>query len=296
MPAISAICTRLVAKLYRALGPDIKGLIRETEMDGRVSWVNLHQHIAQKDVRRLIYALLDVCDRFCVMQAHGIASYFDRGVQNKCAEMGYVILFNHLVNENCDPWTAHEASNHAARAGQLEMLKFIRAHFKESPFRFTTCAHAAQSGRLEVIEWLREQGCAWDDETCTWAIRCGHYHVFKWAIAKGCNWIGKEDDDLTYSALEAIEWNQLRVLQQLIEDGAELSSSLYEAAIVSNYLPIVQWLHTVQCPWTVVHEVGCERRLCLCGPSLVEFARSQKRHEIVAWLTANACVELRVDY
>ena len=50
----------------------------------------------------------------------------------------------------------------AARTGQLEELKALRADF---PWDSRTCAFAAEQGHLEVLKWARENGCPWDEHT-----------------------------------------------------------------------------------------------------------------------------------
>lgn len=41
-------------------------------MRKRVSWLNLHEHVLIRDVRKLIYSYLDACDREAVEMAHGV--------------------------------------------------------------------------------------------------------------------------------------------------------------------------------------------------------------------------------
>ena len=80
----------------------------------------------------------------------------------------------------------YDACKLAAMDGNLEMLKWARAHGCE--WDSNTCAHAALGGHLEVLQWLRENGCQWDELTCTWAAAKGHLEVLKWARANGCQW------------------------------------------------------------------------------------------------------------
>jgi hypothetical protein len=58
----------------------------------------------------------------------------------------------------------------AARLGQLEHLRWLRAHgcawepctcFEEGP-----CSSAAEGGHLSVLQWARADGCPWDWQTC----------------------------------------------------------------------------------------------------------------------------------
>ncbi|KAJ8609837.1 hypothetical protein CTAYLR_008124 [Chrysophaeum taylorii] len=72
----------------------------------------------------------------------------------------------------------------AARAGQLEVLKWARAN--DCPWDWRTCANAACRGHLEVLKWARANGCPWDSLTCTEAAAGGHLEVLEWARANGC--------------------------------------------------------------------------------------------------------------
>jgi hypothetical protein len=81
---------------------------------------------------------------------------------------------------------------HAARLGQLEHLRWLRAHgcawepctlFKGGP-----CSSAAEGGHLSVLQWARGNGCPWNRHTCASAARGGHLAVVQWARANGCPW------------------------------------------------------------------------------------------------------------
>jgi hypothetical protein len=80
----------------------------------------------------------------------------------------------------------------AARLGQLEPLRWLRAHGcawepcergREGP-----CSSAPEGGHLSVLQWARADGCPWNANTCSWAARKGHLAVLQWARANGCPW------------------------------------------------------------------------------------------------------------
>ena len=48
------------------------------------------------------------------------------------------------------------------------------------------CNAAARSGQLEKLKLLRAGGCPWDEGTCWAAAEGGHLEVLKWARANGC--------------------------------------------------------------------------------------------------------------
>ena len=74
----------------------------------------------------------------------------------------------------------------SARAGQLEVLKYLRRH--GCPWDEGTCRNAAKGGHLDVLKWAHENRCPWDPFTCSDAAEGGHLDVLKWARAHQCPW------------------------------------------------------------------------------------------------------------
>ena len=72
----------------------------------------------------------------------------------------------------------------AARSGQLEELKLLRAN--GCPWDWETCRMAAMGGHLEVLQWARANGCPWDSRVRSHAKGFGHIELLNWAIANGC--------------------------------------------------------------------------------------------------------------
>ncbi len=159
-------------------------------MNKRVSWLNLHLHIPQRDVRKLIYAKLDLCDRMMVEMAHNTKKTFN-DMYDWCAlfaRRGYRKLIEfHLVQ--C-PWNGPLESYvyvlEAGIGGHLELVKWLVAMgcgFREMDVGW----FIAEQGHLHVLQWLYKQGwCCFDDVTCAYAAVGGHIHVLEWLLDKGC--------------------------------------------------------------------------------------------------------------
>ena len=80
------------------------------------------------------------------------------------------------------PWGENTCYD-AAKGGQLEVLKWLRAQKPPCPWSEGACAYAARGGHLEVLKWLRAQDppCPWNAETCCEAVGGGHLEILKWA-------------------------------------------------------------------------------------------------------------------
>ncbi|KAJ8602358.1 hypothetical protein CTAYLR_004247 [Chrysophaeum taylorii] len=95
----------------------------------------------------------------------------------------------------------------AARAGELEVLKWARANgclWNES-----TCSEAAYGGHLGVIQWARANGCPWNENTCAQAAQGGHLEILKWARARGCPWNHMTCSFAAYAGqFEVLKWGR----------------------------------------------------------------------------------------
>ena len=126
----------------------------------------------------------------------------------------------------------------AARTGQLEELKALRADF---PWDSRTCAFAAEHGQLEVLMWARANGCPWDEYTCERAAHGGHLEVLKWARAYGCPW---NSFTCSYAAD-----GHLKVLQWARANGCPWKSFTCSAAAMNGQLETLKWARENGCPW-----------------------------------------------
>ena len=109
----------------------------------------------------------------------------------------------------------------AARSGQLEQLKVLRAD--GWPWDRDTCSAAALGGHLKVLRWVRANGCPLDKGTCDWAAHGGHLELLLWARANGCPCDGKE---LFFAAHQGHE----AMVRALIELGADVNQARDEGA------------------------------------------------------------------
>ncbi len=206
----------------------------------RVSWLNLHVWIPQRDVRKLIYAKLTYYDMYVVQHAHLSTvtqmKHNPNAFTTYCAEHGYLTLLKWAIatgfklRKGWDGATAvrsghlpvlrwlHEQSYTfdgytcyaAAHYGHLEILKWakgIGCHLGPS-----VCSEAALIGRLDIIQWARLKGCTWNAGTCYSAAHFGHFHVLRWARENGCPW-----DKLT--PLLAAENGHLDIFKWVITNG-----------------------------------------------------------------------------
>ena len=123
----------------------------------RVSWLNLHLWIPQRDVRKLIYRLLDSFDRVVVRYAHTGSlpddTYVFQAFPYRCAKFGYV--------ESIE-WYCLTA-------------KFISYD--------NICFYASERGYLNVIRWVLTTTKRIWPKTFKVAAQNGHLHILEWVIA-----------------------------------------------------------------------------------------------------------------
>lgn len=89
-----------------------------------VSWLNLHLFIPIKDLRKLIYSMLNEHDMLVVQEAHGIdrKDLLSETFSEYCASGGYLELLKWARGNKC-PWDGHTCSI-AARRGHLNLLRW----------------------------------------------------------------------------------------------------------------------------------------------------------------------------
>ena len=181
-------------------------------------WLNLHHHIPIKDVRKLVWKLLSINDKFMIRCAHyrKRKPVFYSFFYHDCALKGYLNLLKWAqtqlkgkYNPNERVWNEWICAS-ATAGGNLDVLKWCRAN----GFRWDswTCDFAALGGHLEMLKWARENGCEWDSWTCAYAAKGGHLHVLKWARENGCEWN-------SYTCGNAAANKHLEVLQWAEENG-----------------------------------------------------------------------------
>lgn len=153
----------------------------------------------------------------------------------------------------------------AAYNGRIMVLAWLQK--QDYAFTTVTCAEAAAGGQLGIIQWLFVQGYPWDTDTTYSAIRTGNLDVLKWVIENGCPCTSFN------ACLQAIEYNQIGVVQWLYTRGFPITVMCFRVAAYFGQLPILQWLYTVE-PLTMHRE----------WQSCLHEAHSTGSDAIVEWL------------
>jgi hypothetical protein len=74
----------------------------------------------------------------------------------------------------------------AARRGNRAVVESLVSHHG-FVWGCSTCAAAARAGQLECLRFLRDKGCAWDRDTASEAAAGGHLPVLEWVVWNGCD-------------------------------------------------------------------------------------------------------------
>ena len=78
-------------------------------MRKRVSWLNLHERVPIRDVRKLIHSYLDACDREAVEMAHGVRKKATFKSIKQWARANYFELVRHMRQKRLfDRWNWKE--------------------------------------------------------------------------------------------------------------------------------------------------------------------------------------------
>lgn len=148
----------------------------------RASWLNLHEWIPQRDVRKLVYGYLNAHDLLLVERAHGVKKTpITFSFMKHVVGCGYLEIVKWATDDGY--YFGARLSAHAAKCGQLYVLQMLRE--RGCYVDATTCANAARYGHLDVLKFARLHGCPWDQRTLLYAKRKGHQHVVEWALQNG---------------------------------------------------------------------------------------------------------------
>jgi hypothetical protein len=141
----------------------------------------------------------------------------------------------------------------AARAGNVQVLRYLRSKDEPTPWDLETSYAAALGGHLETLQWLRAQDppCPWDDSTCTAAASTGQLPVLEW-LRSGqtpCPWAAR-------TCAAAASAGQMRVLEWLREQDPPCNwteSTFLSASEAPDCLEVLAWMRAQQppCPWSV---------------------------------------------
>jgi hypothetical protein len=138
----------------------------------------------------------------------------------------------------------------AARNGQLEILKWLRAQVPPCPWNEWACLYAAKNGHLGVLKWLRAQDppCPWDEWVCSCAAENGHLDVLRWMRAQNppCPW-----DE--WACIYAVGNGQLDILKWLRAQVPPCPWDRWACAYAAKngHLGVLKWLRSQNppCPW-----------------------------------------------
>ena len=206
----------------------------------RVSYLNLHTLIPQRDVRKLIYAKLTRHEFFTVCVAHGRSSSFPVEFADHCAENGYLELLQWAIEKKC----VHNSRiyYYAARNGHLKLLQWFWEESSNIKRRDrNACTGAAQGGHLEILQWVKSlsshEQIGWVSVVCLIAAEKGYLNILKWVEGQDYR-IGPS------VCFQAAKNGHLNILQwvDLFTEGTWDWNDCYNAAAENGHLEVVQWL------------------------------------------------------
>lgn len=210
------------------------------------------------------------------------------------------------LHEHGFEWYSERAIHCAARAGQLEVLKWLEATCSDQCKYKLPGLEAALNGHFAVVRWMVEDCKSFDAaerskwlfqamdaaiETGNWpmlrylfrhrqqkcatdginkAIVRGDLEMVKWLHGKGFTCSREVDpmeDAAKHGHLEILRW----LYQNLPEEST--SEEVMNIAAARNHLHIVQWLHT--------------HRTEGCNETAMVFAANNGHLDMVHWLYAN---------
>lgn len=171
-----------------------------------VSYLNLHEVIPSRDIRKMIYAYLDKDDREMVKCAHNAKREKGKKFFVACAAKGILSLLeehkttlDELIS-NAKVWDRYEITmaQAASKSGQLSVLKWLQQNYSKKYFVSWCIDAALRSGQQRVIEYF---------------MSCDS---FKWVNGVGIVSIKDDDEPTTYGChkalksgnLDFIRWNE----------------------------------------------------------------------------------------
>ena len=146
----------------------------------KVTPLNLHLYIPQKDVRKLIWKQLDILDRkMCLIAMNSKHKRRKDIFSQEAARRGYIELVEWLLKQGDTLGEYHLEL--ACSGGHIKMAAWLMK--MECPVNGSqdddyTIA-AAQGGHFEMFKWLRDLGFEISSETLRVAARCGHLKMLK---------------------------------------------------------------------------------------------------------------------
>ena len=150
----------------------------------------------------------------------------------------------------------------AAYYNKFKLVKELRAD--GCPWCEFTCAAAATAKNLKMLQWLRSEGCPWDYETVTNTVIQGEIEMFDYLIEAGCPlaWHGTTNNSGELYELAAMhrQFDFLKhVWAKYKHIFGPLTKYIWQPALETGSLFLLNWLKDQGCPWDVNNAVtaGC---------------------------------------
>jgi len=217
--------------------------------------LGLAERIPQRDVRRLIWAHLNPCDREMVLRAHNSRraprSRWDyRHLANWCVRYGYVGLLQWAYEQNGRtlPWRLVSL---AADSGSIPMLQWLKLHSaktKDAPWHFRAiqfredflimrfAGGARESDYVAVLQWLETEQITMILAAQRSAVRVGFMRVLQHLITHHHRGISNQ-----YAADDAAQLGNIRALE-MMDPLVSRSSSVRARALRAHQTHVVEWI------------------------------------------------------
>lgn len=167
---------------------------------------------------------------------------------------------------------------HATRTGSVDVFKWLLEKNIEMGGEYM-CQVAASAGQLDMLKWLRAEGYHWDKSVCSSAVSKSHVDVLKWAIENGCPYdLGECIDQISraynYGKIKPNAQRDLETVQYLHDLGCRFDRPVLcaRAAALGN-LEMLKSLRKYGCPWDTI---------------TCKYAR-RSDPRMIKWIHANGC-------
>lgn len=238
----------------------------------RVSWLNLHEWIAIKDLRKYIYSWLTSFDKMMVLVAHcpkKLTSVQHEYLIPYCAQHGYLELAK-WAQDNHFFWNHAAILRRAIGGNRIAVLEWV-CQEKGAAANAVACRYAAESGRLELLKWMYANEFDMVGDLWSAAAMGGHVHVFEWLLEIKFYRVLKVGHISTAARnghLAAVVW--------LREHGCPWNEEVCIMAAAIGNLHILQWARANGCPWDW---------------HVLAIALDKGHGDVAEWAKANGCPE-----
>jgi len=180
------------------------------------------------------------------------------------------------------PWDIVDCAGSAAWGGHIEVLEWLFTVGGSNIRHKRICAFAARAGQLETLKWLRLKAlCPWDERVCEFAAEYGHLGILQWARSvrlhgnQPCPWNWAACALAAYRGnFDILKWLRDRSIHG--DQPCPWNEMACTNAAQKGHLEILQWLRDASihnpCPWY--------RRDCLIQ------AQHRGHRRVVCWIMA----------